>query len=92
MGVLIGFDLHRISSRKQQCWDCRFSDAGIHAGLNNGYECLMDVSVSLQAAARQAKFESSAGGRAARKALDNVKKEREADAAARKDNAKEWLS
>lgn len=46
----------------------------------------------LQAAARQAKFESSAGGRAAKKALDNVKKEREADAAARKDTAKEWLS
>ncbi|CAL5229910.1 g13332 [Coccomyxa viridis] len=44
------------------------------------------------AAARQAKFESSAGGRAAKKAMDNVKKEREADAAARNDTAKEWLS
>lgn len=47
----------------------------------------------LQAAARQAKFESSAGGKAAKKAMDNAKKERDADAAAsRKDNAKEWLS
>ncbi len=46
----------------------------------------------LQAAARQAKFESSAGGKAAKKAMDNVKKERDADAAARNDTAKEWLS
>lgn len=46
----------------------------------------------LQAATRQAKFESSAGGKAAKKAMDNVKKEREADAAAKNDNAREWLS
>ena len=52
-----------------------------------------DASTSLQAAARQARFESSAGGKAAKKAMDNAKKEREADAAAsRKDNAREWLS
>lgn len=48
----------------------------------------------LQAEARQAKFDSSAVGRAARKAVDNVKKEREADAAAasNKDNSRDWLT
>ncbi len=47
----------------------------------------------LQAEARQAKFDSSAVGKAARKAVDNVKKEREADAAAaQKDTSREWLS
>ncbi len=50
---------------------------------------------ALQAEARQAKFDSSAVGRAARKAVDNVKKEREADAAAasaNKDNSRDWLT
>lgn len=46
-----------------------------------------------QAEARQAKFDSSAVGKAARKAVENVKKEREADAAAaQKDTSREWLS
>lgn len=45
-----------------------------------------------QAAARQAKFDTSAVGKAARKAVENVKKEREADAAASKDNSRLWLS
>ena len=43
----------------------------------------------------RAKFDSSAVGRAARKAVDNVKKEREADAAAaaaNKDNSRDWLT
>ncbi|BDA44931.1 hypothetical protein COCOBI_06-4100 [Coccomyxa sp. Obi] len=45
------------------------------------------------AEARQAKFDSSAVGKAARKAVENVKKEREADAAAaKKDTSREWLS
>ncbi len=47
----------------------------------------------LQAEARQAKFDTSAVGKAARKAVENVKKEREADAAAaQKDNSRDWLS
>ncbi len=47
----------------------------------------------MQAEARQAKFDTSAVGKAARKAVENVKKEREADAAAaRKDTSKDWLS
>jgi len=49
----------------------------------------------MQAEARQAKFDSSPGGKAANKAIANVAKEREADAAAasrRNDNAKDWLS
>lgn len=48
----------------------------------------------MQAEQRQAKFDASAGGKAARKAVANVAKEREADAAARqqKDTARDWLS
>ncbi len=49
----------------------------------------------MQAEARQAKFDNSPGGRAANKAIANVAKEREADAAAaarRNDNAKDWLT
>lgn len=49
----------------------------------------------MQAEARQAKFDSSPGGRAANKAVANVAKQREADAAAaarRNDDAKDWLS
>lgn len=48
----------------------------------------------LQAEAREAKFNASAGGKAARKAVANVAKEREADAAAKQQdsNAKDWLS
>ena len=47
-----------------------------------------------QAEAREAKFNQSAGGKAARKAVANVAKEREADAASRRDNnnAKDWLT
>ena len=65
-------------------------DLSAHPGHNVGRPILTQS--LLQAAARQAKFESSAGGKAAKKAMDNVKKEREADAAARNDTAKEWLS
>ncbi len=49
----------------------------------------------MQAEARQAKFDSSPGGRAANKAIANVAKEREADAAAasrKNNNAQDWLS
>lgn len=50
----------------------------------------------LQAEARQAKFDGTPGGRAARKAVANVAKEREADAAAAagrgQDHGKDWLS
>lgn len=60
-------------------------------------ECVLALTMvllgSMQAEARQAKFDSSAVGRAARKAVDNVKKEREADAAAaQKDTSRDWLS
>lgn len=55
-----------------------------------------DLLKYLQAEARQAKFDSTPGGRAARKAVANVAREREADAAANaargNDNAKDWLS
>ena len=44
-----------------------------------------------QAAERQAKFDASAGGRAARKAVENVKKEREA-VGRQTDTSKDWLS
>lgn len=52
------------------------------------------MAILLQAEAREAKFNASAGGRAARKAVANVAKEREADAAAKQDNkaAQDWLS
>lgn len=48
----------------------------------------------VQAEERQAKFDASAGGRAARKAVASVAKEREADANARhqKDTVQDWLS
>ncbi|KAK9811602.1 hypothetical protein WJX72_006780 [[Myrmecia] bisecta] len=44
------------------------------------------------AAAREAAFRSSPGGRAAHKAVDNVKKEREAERQSRQDNARDWLT
>lgn len=50
---------------------------------------------AVAAEARQAKFDTSPGGRAANKAIANVAKERAADSAAasrRNDNAKDWLS
>ena len=50
---------------------------------------------ALQAEARHAKFDSSAVGRAARKAVEKAKKEREADvaaASAKQDNSRDWLS
>lgn len=50
----------------------------------------------MQAEARQAKFDNTPGGKAARKAVANVAKEREADAAANagrgKDRVQDWLS
>ncbi len=45
---------------------------------------------SSQAQARQQQFDTSAVGKAARKAVDNVKKEREAPQGA--DRARDWLS
>ena len=45
-----------------------------------------------QAEARQQKFEQSAVGRAAKKSIANVKKEREADAQRRQDNTQDWLN
>ena len=54
------------------------------------------TSLLVQAEARQAKFDSTPGGKAARKAVANVAKEREADAAANaargKDRTQDWLS
>ncbi|KAK9862194.1 hypothetical protein WJX84_008516 [Apatococcus fuscideae] len=41
---------------------------------------------------RQQKFDESATGRAARTAVNNVKKEREADRVDRNDRAKDWLN
>ena len=46
----------------------------------------------VQAEQRQQKFDTSATGRAARTAVNNVKKEREADRVDRNDRAKDWLN
>mmetsp|Transcript_19129 Transcript_19129/g.34091 ORF Transcript_19129/g.34091 Transcript_19129/m.34091 type:complete len:93 (-) Transcript_19129:77-355(-) len=79
------------------------ADGKYHGGPARGKQKLSERDAVAQAkaaeaaAARQAEFESSAYGKAVKKTHDNVKKEREADAAARKDaqaagQARDWLS
>lgn len=46
----------------------------------------------MQAERRQQKFDTSATGRAARTAVNNVKKERDAERVDRNDRAKDWLN
>lgn len=67
--------------------------------LFNRFKCEAVVAISYitpdgtcaQAAARQAKFDQSAVGKAARKAVENVAKEKGA-AGARQDTTRDWLT
>lgn len=77
------------------CAPTAFTAASTVQAVRSSLAYTLHVRVCVQAVARQQKFEQSAGGRAAMKAVREVQQERQATAsrpAGGKDTAADWLT